>query len=231
MSKRDMSDEIVKIEKIGMYTSDSVKKHTSRSWDEWIAILEKLGAKNLDHREIAALLTKKYKLTYWWKHVVASGYEIHIGRKVEGRNAKGRWSLTATKSLHLSAEDLWKFLVSEEGQAVWLKPLDPISIEPKATFETEDGFYGEIRTMRKLRHVRLSWSDPEWSRASYVQMILVKRPGAKCLMAFTHGELPDSRSRELMRKRWKDVLEEIVVAVRGKVSGKTRPRSGSAKRS
>ncbi|MES2965272.1 MAG: hypothetical protein V4760_15405 [Bdellovibrionota bacterium] len=213
------------VEKIGMYKNESLVKHTSKTWDEWLAILEKAGARNLEHREIAAFLKKKYKLTQWWQHVVAGGFEIHIGKKVDGRNAKGRWSLTATKSLPRNAEFVWKFLVSEEGQAAWLKPLDPISVEAKATFETEDGYFGELRTMRKGERARFSWSDPDWDRKSYVQMFIIKRPGEKSVLAFMHTELPDSRSRDLLRQRWKDVLATVSEELKAKVSSKTRPRS------
>lgn len=213
------------IEKIGMYSSASVLKHTSRSWDEWIGILEKAGARQLEHAEIAALLKRKFKLTAWWQHAVAWGFEVHIGRKVEGRNAKGRWSLTATKSLHAPAKDVWAYLVGEEGQSKWLKTLDAISIEPKATFETEDGFYGEIRTMKKGERLRFSWSDPDWDRPSYVQMYAMKRPKEKCLMVFMHTDLPDSRSRDEMRSRWKTVLEELQSELTSRVSSRTRPRS------
>ena len=192
-----------------MYKTESLVKHTKKSWDQWIDLLNKSGARNLDHGEIASHLKKKYKLTPWWQHAVAWGYEVHIGRKVEGRNAKGRWSLTATKSLHRSSKDMWRYLTSEEGQAVWLKPLDPLSIEPKVAFETSDGFFGEIRTIAKARRIRVSWSDPEWDRPSYVTLMIVHRPGAKCLLAFMHGEIPDSRTRDQLRVRWRDVLEEV----------------------
>jgi len=202
-----------KIEKIGPYKSESLIKHTKKSWDQWIDLLNKSGAKSLDHSEIAAHLKKKYKLTPWWQHAVAWGYEVHLGRKVEGRNAKGRWSLTATKSLHRSSKDVWRYLTNEDGQAVWLRPLDPISIETKATFETTDGYFGEIRTMKAPQRIRMSWSDPEWDRPSYVNLIVVKRPGDKCLLAFMHGELPDSRTRDNLRVRWREVLEEIAVKV------------------
>ncbi|MEK7357274.1 MAG: SRPBCC domain-containing protein, partial [Bdellovibrionota bacterium] len=201
------------VEKIGMYKSDSVKKHTRKTWDEWISILTKAGAERLEHGEIANLLKKKYKLTNWWQHVVAGGFEIHIGRKVEGRNAKGRWSLTATKSIHYAAGDVWKFLVSDEGQRTWLRALDPVTIEPKTTFETDDGFFGEIRTMKKGERVRLSWNDPDWDRHSFVQMYLVKRPAEKCLVAFMHTDLPDASARDRLRQRWKDVLDALVGAL------------------
>jgi uncharacterized protein YndB with AHSA1/START domain len=213
------------VEKIGMYSSQSVEKHTAKNWDEWIAVLEKAGARNLEHREIAALLKKKYKLTEWWQHAVAWGFEVHIGRKVEGRNAKGRWSLTATKSLPVGAKKVWAYMVSGEGQARWLRPLDAISIALKETFETEDGFFGEIRTMRKGERVRFSWNDVEWDRHSYVQMFIVKRPGEKCLLAFMHTELPDSRSRDQLRARWKASLDAVATELKGKASSKTRPRS------
>jgi uncharacterized protein YndB with AHSA1/START domain len=213
------------VEKIGMYKTESLVKHTKKSWDEWLAILEKAGGRQLEHRDLAELLRRKYKLTTWWQHVVAGGYEIHIGRKVEGRNAKGRWSLTATKSLPSSAKKTWDFLVSEEGQRVWLKPLDPVEVGPKVTFESEDGYYGEFRTMKKGVRVRMTWSDPDWDRHSFVQLFVVKRPGEKCLAAVMHTDLPDSRSRDRMRVRWKEALERVASEIKATSSDRTLRRS------
>src|SRR5688572_1797323 len=76
------------IEKIGKVKSESVLKCTGKSWAQWIAILEKAGARWMTHKEIVAFL-KKYKLSQWWQQGVATGYEMHIGRKAEGRNEKG----------------------------------------------------------------------------------------------------------------------------------------------
>ena len=64
---------------------------------------------------------------------MATGYEMHIGRKVEGRNAKGQYSTVASRTFSVSNKDLWKYLESERGLAVWLKPLSSFRFAPGET--------------------------------------------------------------------------------------------------
>lgn len=224
--------ETTPLTKIGLVTSVSVEKYTQRGWSEWIRILEAKNARSWTHGEIAAFLKTKYRLTPWWQHGVAQGFEIYIGRKGVNRNAKGEWSLIATKSLHIGAANVWKFLLSEKGQALWLKPLAPIVIRPKSFFETADGYFGEIRTMKTARSLRLTWRDPEWTKPSYVTVHLVPRPGAKSLVAFGHAKIPEAATQVRLRERWKLVLEQITSSLtpaRASVRAAPRPRRSSSR--
>lgn len=40
-------------------SSESVKKATGKTWDEWIKLLNKLGAKDMPHKDIASLIQEK----------------------------------------------------------------------------------------------------------------------------------------------------------------------------
>jgi hypothetical protein len=73
------------IDKIGRVTSASVQKGTGRNWDQWIAILEKAGARSWSHRETVDLLTKRYKLTPWWQQGVAWGLSITPEKRSKDR--------------------------------------------------------------------------------------------------------------------------------------------------
>lgn len=200
--------------KVGLVTSASVEKYTKRGWREWIDILEAKNARTWSHGEIAKFLKTKYRLTPWWQHGVAQGFEIYIGRKGVNRSEKGEWSLTATKSLHVGAAAVWKFLVSAKGQTLWLKPLAPIAVKPKIFFETEDGYFGEIRTMKTARSLRFTWKDPEWAKNSYVTLVIVPRPGEKSLLAFNHGKIPEAATQVRLRERWKLALEAITSSLK-----------------
>ncbi len=102
-------------EKVGRVSSASVLKCTGKSWDQWVELLNNQGAANWTHKEIVAFLKKKYKLGPWWQQGVTSGYEIAIGRKVEGRNDKGEYSIAANRTVPADVKVLWKFLLSEKG--------------------------------------------------------------------------------------------------------------------
>ena len=211
-TKSTLKSKPVVIEKIGITKTESVMKHTNKNWDEWVEILSKVGAHQWAFKEIVAFLKKKYKLTPWWQYVITMGYEIHIGRRMEGQNQKGRYTVTATKTAPLGQKKLWTFLTSEEGLNIWLKPLSPVNFKAKTSFEVPGEIYGEIRTMKAPTRARLSWNDQDWDKTTFVQLYLAPRNKDKCLLAFQHENLMDARAKEKMRLYWKGVMDELAEA-------------------
>ena len=53
----------------------AVKAKTGKTWAEWIAALDKAGAKAMSHKEITKLLSSRHKLADWWSQMVTVGYE------------------------------------------------------------------------------------------------------------------------------------------------------------
>lgn len=195
--------------KIGSVTTHSVHKATGKHWREWVALLDKQGARSWPRSEIVAHLAKRHKLSPWWQQQVTAGYEVAIGRREEGRTIKGELTLTATKSMNVSAAAAWKLLMSPAGMEIWLQPLSPVELKPKAMFETTDGYYGEVRTMLAGRRARLTWQDPNWEKKTVVQLFIVPRPGGRCIVAFSHDHILDTRVRDRMRARWREALEAL----------------------
>lgn len=203
----------LKFEKIGRVSSESVEKHTSKNWDQWIKILEKAGARSWSHKEIVAFLKKKYKLTPWWQQGVTVGFENAIGRREENRDQKGLYTFTATKSISRNAKDVWKFIVSPEGQALWLEPLDEVDFAPKKELETGFGYFGEVRTVRPPKAMRLRLQDIDWDKPSILELFIAPKPKNKCIVVFSHGKLPTQKLHIEFRSRWKEALEKIKIAV------------------
>jgi uncharacterized protein YndB with AHSA1/START domain len=195
---------------VNRVSDESVKNHTKKNWQEWKKVLDKVHAANWSHPEIVSYLRTKYKLTPWWQQIVTTGYEIMIGRKAEGRNLKGEYSITVTKVFPVSNKDLWKQLLSEEGLAIWLKPFAKFKVKPGAAFENEDGVYGEIRTMKAPQRIRLTWQESDWEKSSVVQLYIVPRPGEKCILAIQHEKLTDGRLRESLRTHWREIIDQLI---------------------
>lgn len=197
------------IEKIGRVSSSSVLKGTGKNWDHWVQILSEAGANHWTHQEIVAFLRKKHKLGPWWQQGVASSYEIHIGRKIEGRNDKGEYSVAGSKTFPCSQRKMWRLLTSPEGMAIWLKPLSEFRIEIGAHFETEGGAYGEVRTMKAGERLRMTWQETHWTKKSVVQIFIHPRPGDRCMVGFMHEQIVDGRLKNPLRDYWKHVLRDL----------------------
>jgi len=200
----------VTIKKIGQISADSVKKGTGHDWDFWIEKLTKSGARAWSHQEIVKVLASKFRLSLWWQQWVANGFEVQLGLRVEGANLKGRFAATVTKSLNCSASQVWKFVTSPRGQALWLNGLYAVKIAPKNFFETKDGYFGEIRTVKKANRIRLHWNHPEWERKSVVSLNVIARPKGRSLIYFQHDELISAQQKLEMRKHWELVFKRLV---------------------
>ncbi len=108
--------EVTDYKKVGRVSSVSVLKHTGKDWKQWIALLDKAGARSWSYQEIVAFVKKKYRrVSPWWQHGLALGFKIATGRRQEGQDFGGKYSVTATKSLAHTASTIWNFVTSPEG--------------------------------------------------------------------------------------------------------------------
>lgn len=193
-----------------MISDESVTKATKRDWKEWFTILEKTGARGWTHQETVAYLKKKYKLTGWWQQGVTLGFEIFIGRRAEGRNAKGEHSLTATKTLTTTPKKLWALMNSDEGMAAWLQPMSEFSLKKGKQFEKEGGIFGEVRTVKALVRARLTWQESDQLKPTLLQIYVVpKRDGKKAILVFYHEKIMTARERDDLRRFWKASLKRL----------------------
>jgi len=200
----------MKYEKVGRVSSQSVLKCTGKDWDQWAEILTNQGAAQWTHKEIVAFLKKKHKLSLWWQQGVTTGYEMIIGRKIEGRNAKGEYSVTAGKTIAIDAKVLWKFLFSPKGLQAWLKPLSGFKLEKGFTYETEGGVYGQVRTFKSPERLRMTWQESDGDKAMVVQLYVHKRPNGKSAIWIVHEKIRDGREKNRLRAHWKMALEELL---------------------
>jgi uncharacterized protein YndB with AHSA1/START domain len=199
-----------KIAKIGRVTSESVLKCTGKIWDQWIALLDKAGARTWTHQEIVAHLKTRYKQGPWWQQGVTLGYEIHIGRRVEGQNQKGQYSTAATRTFPLDKKAAWKLLSSPEGIAAWLEPLAPFQFKVGEVYEVDGGFYGQVRTLKAGERVRLSWQEAHWPKAAVVQAHVIARPRGKSMIVIQQEGIADSKMHAQMRKHWKAAIARLL---------------------
>src|SRR5689334_15490965 len=61
--------------KLAGVTTTAVLKATGRTWEEWLKVLDRAGARRMAHKDIAALLARKFELPNWWSQMVSVGYE------------------------------------------------------------------------------------------------------------------------------------------------------------
>lgn len=188
----------------------SLRRATGKGWEQWQSLLNRAGASSWSHQKIVSYLHLKHHLTPWWQQIVAAGYEVLIGKRVEGQNLKGEYSLTVTKTLPLGQKDLWRFLTSQKGLGLWLQPLDSdFRIIKGAFFESAHGFFGEVRTMKIGERVRLRCQDPSTEKVTILQMMIVERTESKSILVVMIEKIHSGRVKAEMRDLWKAVFETL----------------------
>ena len=98
-----------------------VERATNRSWDEWLAFMDRIDAKSLDHKGIALKVFEELDGTIdqlgWWTQAVTVAYEQYIGRRIPGQRPDGTFQMSVSKSTKTGMQDLmdaWVTFAAED---------------------------------------------------------------------------------------------------------------------
>lgn len=169
-------------------STEPIEGGTGRSWEDWLAWLESIGARELDHKEIARRIKAEARITGWWAQYVTIAYEQHIGRRVPGQDHTGSYQVSVTKTLPGTID---------EAMAAW---------ERLAGGETS---FGGVAVAGAPR----SSATPKWRRwgatladgTRFTASTTEKAPG-KTVLAVGHEKLASLDEVERWRAFWKDYL-------------------------
>jgi len=167
----------------------AVKAKTGQSWAAWFALLDKAGAKKLDHRSIVAFLHKKYGLGPWWEQMVTVSYEQARGLRKPHEKTEG-FEIAKSKTFAVPLAVLYDAWNDKENRCQWLK---------------DTGF--EIRKATPERSLRFTWVDGE------TQVVAdFSSPGkGKSMVAVQHSKLPGARAAANMKAYWAAQLANLQV--------------------
>ena len=80
----------------------AVQAKTGKGWQEWFALLDAAGARQMSHKEIAARLYDQLGCPDWWSQMVAVGYEQERGLREKHQTPAG-YQVSASKTEVLSS--------------------------------------------------------------------------------------------------------------------------------
>jgi uncharacterized protein YndB with AHSA1/START domain len=195
----------------GDISEQAVQKETGWTWDEWFSFLDKEGAKDLTHKEIAKLLREDGQVkSGWWQQMITVEYERSRGihKANEEELAEGDFEVSIRRTFEVSPKRAWDVLLKPVGQKLWLEVLKPVKFEKGQTYEAMDGTVGEVLTVRPGSHIRLTWRPMGWQEETTVQVSIIDT-ARKAVIMFHQEKLPTERDRENLRLHWGEVLDRL----------------------
>lgn len=130
-----------------------------------------------------------------------------------GRTKDAGWQIGVSKTVDNPIEQVWNFLTSTAGTAVWLGNGVTALDETGSAYETADGTTGQTRSFRREDRIRLTWQPPDWDHDSIVQVTVTPSGYDRTVIRFHQDRLVDAREREQQRTHWRAVMASVVAAL------------------
>jgi hypothetical protein len=123
----------------------AVKTKTGKNWKDWFAVLDKAGARKMNHQEIVKLVSEKYEVGPWWQQMVTVSYEQARGLREKYQKPAG-YQISVSRTVNAPVAKLYKSFADARSRSSWLP---------------EKGFV--VRTKTADRSMRVSWNDNKTS--------------------------------------------------------------------
>ncbi len=168
-------------------SDDAVKRSTGKVWKQWFSILNKAGAKKMEHKAIAKLLHAKYGLSGWWSQMVTVQYEQDIkGRKKH--ETKSGFQVSRTITLPYTATKIFNVVNSPLNRIVWL---------------TDPGI--TITKSNKNKSIRAKWVD----KKTNIEIQLYAKDTNRTQLVVQHNKLSSAKEAEKMKTYWGKQLNNL----------------------
>jgi uncharacterized protein YndB with AHSA1/START domain len=130
-----------------------------------------------------------------------------------GHTRDAGWQIGVSKTLDRPVEEVWTFITSPTGVAIWLGDGVTVLSERGAGYETTAGVRGETRSFRDLDRIRLTWQPPDWAHDTTLQLAVRSAGEGRATLRVHQERLADAAEREQQRRHWQGVVNALVEAL------------------
>jgi hypothetical protein len=167
----------------------SVKTATGCTWERWVKTLDKAGAAQKSHREIAKLVAF-FGTPSWWTQMVTVGYERIRGLREKGQLRSGGYQTTRSRTFDVPLATLFAVFSNPRTRARWL--------DANAT----------VKSVSPKKRVRLAWADGTSAIVGFYA-----RGSSKSIIAVEHVKLSSKSAADASKKAWGDAFERLATAL------------------
>lgn len=168
-------------------SDEAIKAKTGCPWVRWVGVLDYHRADTLPHREIAALVSKKFKIEGWWAQAVTVGYERIKGLRARGQRRDGSYEANKSRTYNVPIATLFDAWADARVRGRWL-----------------DNEIGRVRTSTRERSMRLDGRDQSIVAVGFWS----KGPG-KSAVAVQHTKLRDPETAGAVKRYWSERLDAL----------------------
>ena len=173
-------------ERAGM-SDQVVREKTGHTWDEWVRLLDRLGARSMIHRDIAIYLKDEQGVPGWWAQMVTVGYERIRGLRDIGQRRSGEYEANKSKTVRAPVGDLFRAFTVARTREKWLP-----------------GAKWTVRTTVADKSIRVTWED-----GTAVEIYFVPKGPGKCQVAIQHRKLGSPAQGAKSKTYWGERLDAL----------------------
>lgn len=167
---------------LDLVSDERMTAATGHGWEHWLSILDRWGARERMHGEIATYLSSEHGVPKWWTQSITNGYERTRGMRRKHQQSDG-YTIYASKTVNVPVEVLFHAFVDDRVRGQWLR----------------DGTMS-LRRSQPTRTARLDWGD---GTTRILVTFDVKGP-MKSSAHVSHERLPDETVAEVAKAQWKE---------------------------
>jgi Domain of unknown function (DUF4287) len=168
-------------------SDQKIKEATGRTWEAWLSILDRWGARDRKHGETVDFLMTQHDVEGWYAQAITVGYERARGMRLKHQQADG-FTISASKTIAVPIDALFNAFVSSRRRKRWLT----------------DGAMS-LRTSQPGRTARFDWEDG----STRVNISVIDKGPSKSMVAVAHERLADADEAETAKALWKERLVRL----------------------
>jgi hypothetical protein len=184
-----------KVTKAAGISSEAAKAKTGKSLDQWFDLLDKVGAADWPHKEIAKHLKEGCDCPSWWCQMIAVGYEQARGLRVKNQGCAGDFCANASKTLPVPVASLYKAWNDVDALSRWLP----------------DAAKMIVRKANQNKSMRITWIDGQ----SSVEVYFWIKGTAKSQVAVQHSKLASPKEVAHWKAYWAEALLKLQALLEG----------------
>ena len=168
-------------------SDEAVKKSTGKTRKQWFSILNKNGAKKMEHKQVAKLLHEKYGLSPWWSQMVTVQHDQEIKSRKKHEKPEG-FQISKSITLTSPVTKIYNTINSPLKRIVWLS--DPAITITKST---------------KDKSIRGKWSD----KKTNIEFQLYPKDINRTQVVVQQSRIKSSKEAEMMKTYWRKQLNNF----------------------